>query len=207
MIEQLQFLDQGENRDTFFRRVHMFVLPYHNDALLIAKAYQVSKDAFRGKKRARGERYFEHCRAVPLILMDVFGILDAQAIMAALLHDAIEDCDMTREEITLVFGENVGMLVDGVSIPQGDFANREERMAAYHQKFLAATQKDIRVLLIKLADRLHNLSTCHSLSCEAQIRMVKETEEFYIPLAKEHGVPHKELEAVIVQIKERLKSA
>lgn len=206
MLKQLEFLEKNENRDTFFRRVHQFVLPYHEDALLIAKTYQVSKDAFRGKKRARGERYFEHCRAVALILMDVFGVYDPEVVMAALLHDAIEDCGYTREQIALTFGENVAMLVDGVSIPEGNFANREDRMAAYHQKFLAAVAKDVRVLLIKLADRLHNLSTCHSLSREAQQKNVKETEEFYIPLAKERGAPHLELEEMLVLINRRLKT-
>lgn len=205
MLKQLQFLDTNENRDTFFRRVHQFVLPYHEDALLIAKAYRVSKDAFRGKKRARGERYFEHCRAVPLIIMDVFGVWDKELVMAALLHDAIEDCGYTQEKIALTFGENVATLVDGVSIPAGNFASREERMEAYHQKFLAAVRKDVRVLLIKLADRLHNLSTCHSLSRDAQVKNVKETEVFYIPLAKEYGAPHKELEEMVDHITKRLK--
>jgi (p)ppGpp synthase/HD superfamily hydrolase len=97
------------------------------------------------------------------------------------------------------------MLVDGVSIPEGDFSSRKERMEAYHRKFLAAIHKDTRVLLIKLADRLHNLSTCHSLSREAQVKNVRETEEFYIPLAKEHGAPHKDLEEIVVSIKKRLK--
>lgn len=205
MLKQLQFLDKNENRDTFFRRVHQFVLPYHEDAILVAKAYQIAKDEFRGKKRARGERYFEHCRAVPLIIMDVFGVYDTEVIMAALLHDAIEDCGYTKEKISRVFGENVGMLVDGVSIPTGNFASREERMAVYHRKFLAAVEKDVRALFIKLADRLHNLSTCHSLSREAQVKNVMETDEFYIPLAKEYGAPYRELEEIIVSIKKRLK--
>ncbi len=204
MLKQLQFLDRGENRDTFFERVHNFVQPYHDDALLIAKAYKVAKDEFRGKQRKRGERYFEHCRAVALILVDVFGVFDPEVIEAALLHDVIEDCGWTRERLTKEFGERVAALVDGVSMPSGEFTTREERIEAYHQKFMLAANMDARVVLIKLADRLHNLSTCHSLSREAQVRMVEETKEVYLPLAKTSG-HHKELEEILRKIAKRLK--
>ncbi len=168
--------------------MHVFVLPYHEKAILIGEAYKASKEAFRGKKRKRGERYFEHCRAVPLILMDFVGVRDWQSIIAALMHDAIEDCGWTKERLASEFGEEVAFIVDGVSMPEGDFPNREARMEAYHQKFLAAAEKDVRVILVKLADRLHNLITCDALSDENQLRMVEETETIYLPLAKKHGV-------------------
>ncbi len=203
-VKNLQFLNNVENRDTFFQRVHTFVLPYHRDALLIAKAYQMSKDAFRGVKRKRGERYFEHCRATALILIEVFGIRDPEMIIAALLHDIIEDCGWTREQIATEFGNKVGFLVDGVSMPEGNFVNREERISAYHQKFLTAMTFDDRVLFIKLADRLHNLFTCEAMSFERQLRMIDETEALYIPLAKEKGIHSHDLLAVIQERKENM---
>ena len=85
-----QFFDRVENRETFFARVHRFAPPYHRESTLIADAYQVSKDAFRGVRR---ERYFEHCRAVAVILIDIVGVKSAWVIAAALLHDIVEDCD------------------------------------------------------------------------------------------------------------------
>ncbi len=83
----LQFLHQTENRDTFFRRIHTFILPYHRGASAIADAYKAAKEGHRGSKRSRGERYFEHCRAVAIILIDIVCIRDWETIAAALLHD------------------------------------------------------------------------------------------------------------------------
>lgn len=197
MQKQLAFLGMTENRDAFFRRVHKFVLPYHDDALLIALAYRESKDAFRGKNRARGERYFEHCRATALTLIDVFGVYDPELIAAALMHDVIEDCGWTRGRVAECLREPVAFLVDAVSMPEGEFPTREARMEAYHKKFMAAAAIDPRVILLKLADRLHNLLTSEALSREKQLRMIVETEEVYLPLAQAFPVALTKLAQVI----------
>lgn len=89
-------------------------------------------------------------------------------------------------------------------MPEGNYTSREERMGAYHQKFVAALSRDRRVLLIKLADRLRNLFTCHSLSREAQVCMVKETEDAYLLLVYAHTAPSKDLLLVLAEIKVRL---
>lgn len=207
-IHNLQFLHQSENRDTFFRRIHTFILPYHKGASAVADAYKAAKDGHRGTKRARGERYFEHCRAVAIILMDIVGTRDPETIIAALLHDHIEDCaGWTKARIQKKWGAGVAGLVAAVSMPEGDFPDRESRMAAYHAQFLTAISGgDLRALAIKLADRLHNLSSCESVSYERQWRMVDETEEFYLPLSKKHGILYRELCDMITLIKDRLPS-
>lgn len=199
MLKQLAFLEGAENRESFFRRVHTFARPYHGDALLIAKAYQEAKDTFRGTHRQMGERYFEHCRAVALILMDILGMSDAEAIAAALLHDIVEDCRRTwwKSRVEHEFGPVVAFLVDAVTMPEGDFADRDTRIAAFHAQILKATATDIRVIKIKLADRLHNLVTCDALTREKQARMVEETELYYLPVAKQYDILFKELSQVL----------
>lgn len=198
-MDKLFIALQTENRDTFFVRVHRFVLPYHAGALLVAKAYEAAKNAHRTQKRKRGERYFEHCRAVAIILMDIVGIHDPEVIAAALLHDILEDCstEWTRECIEREFGKKVAELVAAMTMPDGEFASRDERLHAYHTQLLAFP----KALPIKLADRLHNLSTCYSLSYDKQLRMIAETEEVYLPLAKEKNILYEELCAVIFERK------
>lgn len=202
----LAFLSLSENRDTFFRRVHEFVLPYHDGAVLIANAYKEAKAAFDGVKRKRGERYFEHCRGVALIVMDILGIRDADVVAAALLHDILEDCSETwnRERLLSEFGPRVTALVVALSIPEGAFTGREERMAAYHAQLLAGPPETIP---LKLADRLHNLWTSGALSRAAQERMIEETERDYLPLARARGILWKELRAIIKERKRVLRCA
>ncbi len=197
MQKQLALLGMSENRDAFFRRIHRFILPHHDGDTLIGNAYKAAKKAHKGIQRARGERYFEHCRAVALILIDIFGIQDAELIAAALMHDTIEDCDWTRERIALEFGESVASLVDGVSMPEGEFPSRESRLEAYHQKFMAAAAIDPRVILLKIADRMHNLLTCEALARDKQLRMIEETEAVYLPLAKDYRVLYTKLSQVV----------
>jgi len=190
------FLMQGENRDTFFERVHRFILPYHDGALLVAKAYKTAKEAFRGVKRKRGERYFEHCRSVALIGMDLLGIRDAEVIAALLLHDIVEDCssEWSIELVEREFGQRVAALVAALSMPTGEFASREERQSAYHAQLLAGPPETFDG---KLADRLHNLLSCEALTPEAQWRMIEETERSYLSIAKERGILFKELKQAI----------
>lgn len=195
MLKKMTLFENTENRDTFFGRVHEFVLPYHDGALLIAKAYQVSKGAFRGIKRKRGERYFEHCRAVALILIDLADVRDYEVLAAALLHDIVEDCPgWNARRVKKEFGSRVAELVAALTIPKREFKSRETRNHAYNRQLFLA-QKE--ALTIKLADRLHNLSTSSSLSRIAQLRMIEETEAVYLPVAKERGILYNELCAVI----------
>lgn len=205
MQNTLKFLDQREDRDTFFQRVHVFVLPYHQGALLIAKAYEEAKMAFKGVQRKRGERYFEHCRAVALILMDVVGIRNPAIIAAALLHDIVEDCEAEWpiERVYAEFGPEVGALVRAMTMPTEEFASRELRLEAYHSQLLAGPAD---VLYIKFADRLHNLTTCEALSRENQLRMMEETECIYIPLAKTKGALWQELVQVLRLRRKTIKS-
>ena len=207
MAKQLACLKTREDRESFFKRVHRFVLPYHEGAFLIALAYRAAKEAFEKVERKAGGRYFEHCRAVAIILMDILGITDPKVIAAALLHDIVEDCKRkgwTHERVLSVFGPEVAMFVRAMTIPEGEFASRELRIAAYHDQLFAAMKTDVRVILIKLADRYHNLSTCESLSRYAQERMVEETETIYLPVAKEQGCLYEELTQVLAGVKKRL---
>ena len=124
-------------------------------------------------------------------------------IIAALLHDIVEDCDpeWTIERVLREFGARVAKLVAALTIPSGEFANREERLHAYHTQLFAGPPE---ALIIKLADRLHNLSSCGALSWDAQKRMIEETEHVYLPLAKEKSILAEELKEVIAKRKEEM---
>jgi GTP pyrophosphokinase len=199
---QYAFLMQAENRDTFFARIHGFVLPYHDGALLVAKAYKTAKDAFRGVKRKRGERYFEHCRAVALIAIDLVGVREPAVIAALLLHDIVEDCpEWTIERVEHEFGQRVARLVAALSMPTGIFASRDERQHAYHAQLHAGPPE---TFLGKFADRLHNLLSCEALTPEAQWRMIDETEKNYLPIAKERRILYTELMRAIAARKKAL---
>ncbi|OGZ11915.1 MAG: hypothetical protein A2942_01995 [Candidatus Lloydbacteria bacterium RIFCSPLOWO2_01_FULL_50_20] len=197
MKKNFILFEKLENRDTFFERVHRFVLPYHEGALLIAKAYQTAKNAHRGMKRKRGERYFEHCRAVALVLMDHADVRDPEVLTAALLHDIVEDVPLWDvRRVRKEFGPRVAELVSALTIPARKFKSREKRLSAYHRQLCSAPKE---ALTIKLADRLHNLMTSTALSRNAQLRMVKETEAVYLSIAKERGILCDELCAAIAE--------
>ncbi|OGZ07591.1 MAG: hypothetical protein A3C93_02265 [Candidatus Lloydbacteria bacterium RIFCSPHIGHO2_02_FULL_54_17] len=202
MRKRLTLFEQREDRDTFFERVHQFVLPYHDGAILVAKAYQASKEAFRGVKRKRGERYFEHCRAVALIAMDMLGVRDPEVVAAALLHDVVEDIPgWNVGRIKKEFSPRIARLVSALTMPTRKFNSRERRMEAYHRQLCSGPKE---ALTIKFADRLHNLSTASSLSRSAQLRMIEETEVVYLPIAKERGILYKELKQAIASCKRAL---
>lgn len=189
-----------EDRAAFFARIHKFSRPDRRGALLIGKAYRESKEAFRKVRRKGGERYFEHCRAVALILMDDLGVRDPELVAAALLHDIVEDChqDWPIERVRKEFGGRVMRIVEAVTIPCGDFPDREARMDAYHARLFRGPRE---ALLLKLADRLHNLRTCAALLPDARKRMVRETEALYLPFAKSQGVLYAELSEAIITAK------
>ncbi|MEM9987892.1 MAG: bifunctional (p)ppGpp synthetase/guanosine-3',5'-bis(diphosphate) 3'-pyrophosphohydrolase [Pseudomonadota bacterium] len=161
--------------------------PYADEDLL-NKAYVFAMQAHGDQKRSSGDPYFSHPLAVAGILTDLK--LDPATIATALLHDVVEDTNISIEEIKAAFGPEVAQLVDGVTkISKRELAPDTDGKAENFAKFLLATAKDVRVLLVKLADRLHNMRTLHFLKkAEKQERIAKETMEIYAPLAGRIGV-------------------
>ena len=166
------------------------MLQYHPgaDPGLIEHAYAFAEEKHRGQTRDSGEPYIIHPMYVASILTEI-GI-DAPTIAAGLLHDTVEDCeDVTLDTIRQEFGEEVATLVDGVTkLSQLDFTDREERQAETLRKMILAMGKDIRVVLIKLADRLHNMRTLKFKSPDRQAAIARETLDIYAPLAHRLGV-------------------
>jgi guanosine-3',5'-bis(diphosphate) 3'-pyrophosphohydrolase len=158
-----------------------------DDPEIIRKAYEFSLKHHQGQTRASGEPYLIHPLEVALVLADMK--LDSTAIAAGLLHDAIEDTDVTHEDIRREFGDQVVHIVEGVTkIDKIDFASREERQAENVRKMVLAMVDDIRVVLIKLADRLHNMRTLQHLPEDRRQNVAKETLEIYAPLAHRLGM-------------------
>ncbi len=158
-----------------------------DDLEIIRKAYDFSLKHHDGQVRASGEPYLIHPLEVSLVLADMK--LDSTAIAAGLLHDAIEDTPVTDEDVRREFGEHVAHIVEGVTkIDRIDFASREERQAENVRKMVLAMVDDIRVVLIKLADRLHNMRTLKHLPQERQQHIARETLEIYAPLAHRLGM-------------------
>ena len=157
------------------------------DRALLLKAYEYTEKAHANQKRASGEPYFIHPCAVAEILMGLG--LDAATIAAALLHDVIEDTDSTPEDIKREFGDEVLTLVNSVTkLEKIVFKSKEDENAENFRKIFVAMAKDVRVIIIKLADRLHNMRSLNFLSHERQQRMAKETLDVYTPLAGRLGI-------------------
>jgi GTP pyrophosphokinase len=153
----------------------------------IEDAYHFSGNAHKGQFRDSGEPYISHPLAVAGILADWH--LDTQALMAALLHDVMEDTDVSKEEISQRFGKAVAELVDGVSkLDKIEFQSQEVAQAENFRKMLLAMARDVRVILIKLADRLHNMRTLGAVPPAKQRRVARETLEIYAPIANRLGL-------------------
>ena len=163
---------------------------YHpeDDMSLVQRAYEYAEKAHANQVRKSGDPYFSHPVAVAVILTDL--MLDATTIAAGLLHDCVEDVEgVDQNKILELFGQEVELLVDGVTkLNQLDFANREEAQAETLRKMFLAMAKDIRVVLIKLADRLHNMRTLKYQKPERQVPIARETLDIYAPLAHRLGV-------------------
>lgn len=158
-----------------------------NQIPLIERAYQVAQKAHEKQKRQTGEPYIIHPIAVASILADMK--MAPEIIMSALLHDVVEDTEITREMIAAEFGEGIAGMVEGASkLKKIAREDKAEAQAGNFQKMLLAMAKDIRVILVKLADRLHNMRTLDSLRLEKQQRIAQETLEIYVPIAKRLGV-------------------
>ena len=159
----------------------------NEDISLIRKAWEFCVSHHEGQTRASGEPYIVHPLEVAEVLAEMK--LDATAIAAALLHDAVEDTKATTEEIGERFGDQVAHIVEGVTkIDKIQFANREDRQAENVRKMLLAMVSDVRVVLIKLADRLHNMRTLEHLKPERQEAISRETLDIYAPLAHRLGM-------------------
>ncbi|MCQ4312434.1 bifunctional GTP diphosphokinase/guanosine-3',5'-bis pyrophosphate 3'-pyrophosphohydrolase [Pseudomonas stutzeri] len=154
---------------------------------LVRRAYFYAEQAHDGQRRRSGEAYVTHPLAVANILADMH--MDHQSLMAAMLHDVIEDTGIAKEALTAQFGETVAELVDGVSkLTQMKFETKAEAQAENFQKMAMAMARDIRVILVKLADRLHNMRTLEVLAGEKRRRIAKETLEIYAPIANRLGM-------------------
>ncbi len=162
---------------------------YHPDADVdvLRRAYIFSAKAHQGQMRLSGEAYLIHPIEVAAILTSLK--LDAATVATGLLHDTIEDTASSLEEIKALFGEEIAMLVDGMTkLSRMELQSREQREADNFRKMVVAMAKDIRVILIKLADRLHNMRTLSSLAPEKQRRIAQETLDIYAPLANRLGI-------------------
>src|SRR6185312_9129664 len=159
----------------------------HADENLLNKAYVYAMQKHGTQQRANGDPYFSHPLEVAGILTDLK--LDDATIAVALLHDTIEDTDATRGEIDQMFGEDIGRLVEGLTkIAKLDLVSKKAAQAENLRKLLLAISSDIRVLLVKLADRLHNMRTLEHMPEEARKRIAEETLEIYAPLAGRMGM-------------------
>ena len=162
--------------------------PQANEDLL-NRAYVYAMKAHGAQKRASGDPYFSHPLEVAAILTDLK--LDDSTIVAAVLHDTIEDTGSTREEIDQLFGHEIGALVDGLTkLKKLDLVSKRAEQAENFRKLLLAIADDVRVLLIKLADRLHNMRTLHFVPPEKRKRIAEETLDIYAPLAGRMGIQH-----------------
>src|SRR5438270_2719623 len=159
----------------------------NDDLAIIKKAYDYSLKHHNGQSRASGEPYLAHPLQVALLLAELK--LDPQAIAAGLLHDSVEDTVVTIQDIEREFGAQVAHIVEGVTkISKIDFASKEERQAENVRKMVLAMVDDIRVVIIKLADRLHNMRTLEALPAERQQLIAKETLEIYAPIEHRLGM-------------------
>ncbi|WP_372722685.1 bifunctional (p)ppGpp synthetase/guanosine-3',5'-bis(diphosphate) 3'-pyrophosphohydrolase [Immundisolibacter sp.] len=176
---------QASGFETLARQLAAYLTP--DDIAAIRRAYAYGERAHSGQQRQTGEPYIAHPLAVATILADLH--VDAATMCAALLHDVIEDTTATSAEVSEQFGEEVAALVDAVTkLTQIRFETREQAQAANFRKMMLAVAGDLRVMLIKLADRLHNMRTLRHLSADKRRRIARETLDIYAPIAARFGM-------------------
>ena len=172
--------------DELFDKVKTYITN-ESDRKMITKSYLFAFEKHFGQKRHTGEDYIVHPLNVAYILAEINA--DAQTISAALLHDTIEDCGVTKEELASEFGSEIANLVDGVTkINKLNFSGDNEAILANHRKIIVGLTEDVRVIIIKLADRLHNMRTLWILSEKSQKANAKETLEILVPIAHRLGM-------------------
>ncbi|WP_462159227.1 bifunctional GTP diphosphokinase/guanosine-3',5'-bis pyrophosphate 3'-pyrophosphohydrolase [Pseudoalteromonas sp. GB56] len=167
------------------KKISEYLAP--DDVALVQKAYVVAREAHEGQFRSSGEPYITHPVEVTQILANMK--LDHETLMAALMHDVIEDTDFSQQDLAEIFGETVADLVEGVSkLDKLSFKDKKEFQAENYRKMIMAMTQDIRVILIKLADRTHNMRTLGSLRPEKRRRIARETLEIFAPIANRLGI-------------------
>lgn len=177
--------EQNANFERLYKQMQDFGGTY--DYALVKKAFEYCVLKHEGQKRSTGEPYYTHPFNVALIIVSLG--MDSKAIAAALLHDVVEDTDATLDDIKREFGEEVALLVDGVTkIGRLNFSTKEQQQAESLRKMLIAMGQDIRVIIIKLADRLHNMRTIDAMSPQKQRDKSVETLEIYAPIAHRLGI-------------------
>ena len=182
----------------FLSKIEEYNPNYNMD--MISRAYDVADEMHRNQLRKSGEEYLIHPVAVAEILADLG--MDSETIAAGLLHDVIEDTPYTLEQMEKEFGKEVAELVDGVTkLSALKFESKEERQAENLRKMFLAMAKDIRVLIIKLADRLHNLRTINYMTHEKIIEKCQETLDIYAPLASRLGIYSMKMELEDIALK------
>lgn len=198
-------LASAGSRDDFFRVIASLYPTTDWRYALIKKAYDDGKDAFRGDVRESGERYFEHLRAVALILCCYLMTEDHEEICGGLLHDNVEDKpEWTVARVTAEYNSSIALIVESVSMPDDLFPDKEECLEVFHRRLKNASR---RIIKVKLADRLHNVLTLWACSEEKRRRKIEETKRHYLPLAKEHLILYHELLAAIEELEAGMESA
>ncbi len=179
----------AKDRDLTAEDIFTLISAYMNEehVAFVKKAYEAAKKSHEGQFRSSGEAYILHPVQVAGILAELE--MDPATVAAGFLHDVVEDTEVSREDIIRDFGEEVALLVDGVTkLEKLKFKSKEEKQAENHRKMFIAMAQDIRVILIKLADRLHNMRTLKHVSPEKQQRVAAETLEIFAPLAHRLGI-------------------
>lgn len=188
--------EEDRMADAAFHEVlRLYLASHHRKKVeIIERAYRFAREAHRGARRRSGEPYIMHPIAVARIVIDELG-LGSTSICAALLHDVVEDTEYTRDDIAANFGEKIASIVEGLTkISGGIFGDKASLQAENFRKLLLSMSTDIRVILIKMADRLHNMRTLASMRPEKQLKIAGETLYVYAPLAHRLGLYNMKLE-------------